>query len=129
MEQQIQFADFGPSAPGVIEWRRATDQPANIVAICEDEAHAVRLSLQFAKSRYGYTAKDVAALMGVQRSRLTEWQHTERRMPEKHRRMFMHATGCALLRQYTEKAEADRWAKGGMTRSERDRAIVALMVG
>ena len=92
-----------------------------------DEAHAVRLSLDYAKRRFGYRQADIAELMGVHKARLSQWRRSEHPMPEKHRRFFTHATGCNLLLQHVEDVEARKKATGQWTERERDDAIVALM--
>ena len=128
MKQEI-FRGFGPSDVGVGRWRMPVNQAPDIVALCADEAHAVRLSLDYAMRRFGQAQKDVAEQMGVARSRLSEWRKPERTMPEKHREAFVRATGCNLLAQHIEDVDARKRASGQMTQNERDRAIVALMTG
>ena len=90
------------------------------MALCADEAHAVRLSLDYAMRRFGQAQKDVAEQMGVARSRLSEWRKPERTMPEKHREAFVRATGCNLLAQHIEDVDA-RKPPAAMTRRTRSR--------
>lgn len=127
IDSQSFFPGFGPSAKAVAEWRTPSQMPLDIVALCTDEAHAVRLSLDYAKRRFGYRQADIADLMGVHKARLSQWRRAEHPMPEKHRRFFTHATGCNLLLQHVEDVEARKKATGQWTERERDDAIVALM--
>lgn len=126
---QSAFSGFGPNDQAVSQWRQPAVMPPDIVALCKDEAHAIRLSLDYAKRRHGLQRKDVARLMDLnkQKGRLSEWCRPEHRMPEKHRDRFCKATGCALLHQHIEDVKARKQASGTLTQRERDAAIVALM--
>jgi hypothetical protein len=121
------FESFGPTDRSVAQWRLPVRMGPDIVALCQNEAHAIRLSLDFAKRRYGYRQQDVAELMKIRTPRLSEWRKPENTMPAKHRKWFCHATGCALLEQHIEDVEARKRATGQLSERERDAVIVALM--
>lgn len=125
--EQVSFQGFGPADRSVAQWRMPVRMTPDIVALCGDEAQAVRWSLDFAKKRHGYKRAHIAELMKVQAGRLSEWSKPEHPMPEKWRKWFCHATGCALLEQHIEDVEARKRATGQMTQRERDAVIVALM--
>lgn len=108
-----------------------SDMPDEVVTLCKSEADAIRYSINFAKRRFGYTQLDIAKLCGwgTDNHLSTYKKHAHVPMPDKHRRRFAQVTGCNLLEQYERRQETIRAATGAITANERERAVLALMLG
>lgn len=104
------------------------DVPDDVVTLCRSEAHAVRLSLEIAKTR-GLDMQAVSLACGWKGKPacLSEIasEDSKRRMPDKRVDRFCKVTGCNLLRQYQRRQAALRELAGKVTERERNAQVVA----
>lgn len=102
------------------------DMPYEIVAQCDSEAMAVLLSINFAKTRFGYTQLDIARLCGwTTDSHLSAYKRGVAVMPERRQRVFAQVTGCNLLEQWQRKQAIE---DGTASANDLHRAVLAQML-
>ena len=105
------------------------DVPDEVVTLCRSEAHAVRLSLEIARSR-GLDMQKVSQACGWKGKpaclSAIASEGTKRRMPATRVDRFCKVTGCNLLRQFMRRQETLRQMTGKVTERERNASVVAM---
>ena len=109
------------------------DMDDDVVTLCiasdNPEASAIRLSIQYAKRRFGYRQIDIAKLCGWDTdNHLSSYHKGRADMPAKHYRRFAQVTGCNLLEQVQRRSELAVSLSGRNTPNDRERLALAMMM-
>ena len=110
-----------------------TDMPDDVVTLCvasdNPEATAIRLSVLYAKRRFGYRQLDVAKLCGWKRdNHLSSYAKGAAYMPVKHYDRFAQVTGCNLLEQVQQRIALNARLDGRESENKREEAALLLML-
>jgi len=110
-----------------------TDMTDDVVTLCatspQPEAAAIRLSIKYAKRRFGYRQIDIARMCGWKKdNHLSSYAKGAASMPEKHFRKFAQVTGCNLLEQVQQRLSLTDHLAGRDSPNKRDEAALMQML-
>jgi len=110
------------------------DMPDDVVTLCiasdNPEASAIRLSIAYAKRRFGYRQLDIARLCGWERdNHLSAYAKGTLYMPVKHYDRFAQVTGCNLREQVQQRIALNLRLDGKESENKREEAALMLMLG
>jgi hypothetical protein len=109
------------------------DMPDDVVTMCvasdQPEAVAIRLSIAYAKRRFGYRQIDIARLCGwKQDNHLSSYAKGAAYMPVKHYDRFAQVTGCNLREQVQQRIALNARLDGRESENKREEAALLLML-